>query len=106
MRLKSKFNKGFRFLLGVIDIYSQYSWVFPLKDKKGITITNAFHKIWMNQITNQKEYRYNFQGTLNPICSCGNEIETTIYYQLHCQNYLNYLDTLGQSSKYCRKHSQ
>ena len=41
----SKFNKEFRFLLCVIDIYSKYAWVIPLKDKKGITITNAFQKI-------------------------------------------------------------
>ena len=45
MQLISKFNKGFRFLLCVIDIVSKYAWVFPLKDKKGITITNAFQKI-------------------------------------------------------------
>ena len=41
MQLISKFNKGFRFLLYVIDIYSKYAWVAILKDKKGITITNA-----------------------------------------------------------------
>ena len=34
MQLISKFNKGFRFLLCVIDIYSKYGWVSPLKDKK------------------------------------------------------------------------
>ena len=45
MQLISKFNKGFRFLLCVIDIYSKYNSVIPLKDKKGITITNAFQKI-------------------------------------------------------------
>ena len=45
MQLISKSNKGFRFLLCVIDIYSKYAWVIPLKDKKGITITNAFQKI-------------------------------------------------------------
>ena len=44
MQLISKFNKGFRFLLCIIDIYSKYAWVIPLKDKKGITITNAFQK--------------------------------------------------------------
>ena len=43
MQLTSKFNKGFRFLLCVIDVYSKYRWVNPLKDKK-ITITNAFQK--------------------------------------------------------------
>ena len=42
MQLLSKFNKGFRFLLCVIDIYSKYAWVIPLNDKKGIAITNAF----------------------------------------------------------------
>ena len=44
-QLTSKFKKGFRFLLCVIDIYSKYAWVIPLKDKKGITITNGFQKI-------------------------------------------------------------
>ena len=34
MQLISKFNKGFRFLLCVIDIFSKYAWVIPLKDKK------------------------------------------------------------------------
>ena len=45
MQLISKFNKWFRFLLYVIDIYDKYTWVIPLKDKKGITIINAFQKI-------------------------------------------------------------
>ena len=45
MPLISKFNKGFRFLLCGIDIYRKFVWVIPLKDKKGITITNAFQKI-------------------------------------------------------------
>ena len=44
MQLINKFNKGFRFLLCFIDIYSKYAWVIPLKDKKRITITNAFQK--------------------------------------------------------------
>ena len=45
MQLISKFNEGFRFLLCVIDILSKYAWVAPLKDKKGVTIVNAFQKI-------------------------------------------------------------
>ena len=45
LQLISKFNKGFIFLLCVIDIFSKYAWVIPLKDKKGVTITNAFQKI-------------------------------------------------------------
>ena len=32
-------------MLSVIDIYFKYVWVIPMKDKKGLTITNAFQKI-------------------------------------------------------------
>ena len=60
MQLISKFNKGFRYLLWVINIFSKYAWVIPFKDKKGITITNAFqnfldessrklNKIWVDK---------------------------------------------------------
>ena len=45
MQLISKFNKAFRFLLYVIDIFSKYAWVAPLKDKKGASIVTAFQKI-------------------------------------------------------------
>ena len=45
MQLISKFNKGFKFLLCVIDIFIKYAWAVPLKDKKGISIVNAFQKI-------------------------------------------------------------
>ena len=36
---------GSRFSLCAIDIFSKYAWVGPLKDKKGIKITNAFQEI-------------------------------------------------------------
>ena len=45
MQLISKFNKEFQLLLCVIDVYSKYAWIVPLKDKKDITITNALQKI-------------------------------------------------------------
>ena len=45
MQLLSKFNKGFRFLLCVIVIFSKYAWVIPIKDKRGISIVNAFQKV-------------------------------------------------------------
>ena len=41
MQLLSKLNKGFRFLLCIIDVFSKYAWVIPLKVKKGISIVNA-----------------------------------------------------------------
>ena len=45
MQLLSKFNKGIKYLLCVIDLFSKYAFVVPLKDKKGISIVNAFQSI-------------------------------------------------------------
>ena len=60
MQLIIKFNKGFRFLLSVIDIYSKYAWVIPLKNKKGLQLLMLFknfldeskrkpNKIWVDK---------------------------------------------------------
>ena len=62
MQLVSKYNKGIRFMirLCVIDIFSKYAWVVPLKYKKGISIVKAFqiilkqsnrkpNKIWVDK---------------------------------------------------------
>ena len=56
MQLLSKFNKGYRFLLFVIDIFSKYAWVFPLKDKKGVSIVNAFQTVLKSLIINLIKY--------------------------------------------------
>ena len=45
MQLLSKYNKGIRFLLYVIDIFSKYAWVVALKDRKGVSIVAAFQSI-------------------------------------------------------------
>ena len=45
MQSLSRKNKGIKYLLCAIDLYSKYSFVIPLKDKKGISIVNAFNKI-------------------------------------------------------------
>ena len=45
MQLLSNFNMGIRFLFCIIHIFSKYEWVVPLKDKKGVTIVNAFQKV-------------------------------------------------------------
>ena len=44
MKLISKFNKGFRFLLCAIDIFSKYAWVVPLKDKNVLVLLMFFKK--------------------------------------------------------------
>ena len=45
MQLISTFDKGFRFLLCVIDIFSKYAWIIRLEDKKGVSIVNGFQKV-------------------------------------------------------------
>ena len=54
MQLLSKYNKGIRFLLCVIDIFSKYPWVVPLKDKKGISIVKAFQIILKQSNSRQR----------------------------------------------------
>ena len=48
MQLKSKYTKGIKFLLCAIDIFSKYTLVVALKDRKGATIVNAFQSILNN----------------------------------------------------------
>ena len=57
MQKFSKINKGYRYLLTCIDIFSKYAFVIPLKDKKGITIKNSLQKIF-------KKENLNFYGQI------------------------------------------
>ena len=45
MQSLNKKNKGIKYLLCAIDLYSKYAFVIPLKDKKGISVTHGFNKI-------------------------------------------------------------
>ena len=60
MQSLSKYNKGIKNLLCVINLFSEYEWVIPLKYKKGVGIVNVFqsildspnrnpNKIWVDQ---------------------------------------------------------
>ena len=45
MQSLSGYNKGIRYLLCAIDLFSKYAWVIPMKDKNSTSIVNAFKKI-------------------------------------------------------------
>ena len=73
MQLISKYNKGIRYLLCVLDLFSKYAFVVPLKDKKGSSIVDAFqsilnkskrkpNKIWVDQ--GSEFYNNNFKKWL------------------------------------------
>ena len=55
MKSLSKFNKGFKYLLCAIYLFSKYAWVIPIKDKKGTSLVNAFKKIILKK-ENQIKY--------------------------------------------------
>ena len=64
MQLLSRYNKGIRILLCVIDIFSKYAWVVPLKDKKGISIVKAFQSI-LKQSNSKNQIKYAWTKALN-----------------------------------------
>ena len=45
MQSLGKYNNGIKYILYVIDLFSKYAWVIPIKDKQGTSIVNAFKKI-------------------------------------------------------------
>ena len=66
--------------------------VFNRHSPKGIKLITRL-KLGLSNLGEHK-FRDSFQDTLNPICSCGDDIETTIHYLLHCPNYLDERRTL------------
>ena len=46
MQAFSKFNRGVRYLLTVIDVFSKYGWMLPFEDKTGKSVAEAFKEIF------------------------------------------------------------
>ena len=95
MHLTRKLNKGFRFLLCVIDVFSKYDWVIPLKDKKGVSTVDAFqktlddsdrkpNKIWVDK--GSQFYNSSFKKSLK-----DNDIEMYSIHNTKPPKYLLYL---------------
>ena len=52
----SKWNKGIKYLLMVIDVFSKYGWIVPLKDKKTESVSLSFDRIFKKSKQNLKSY--------------------------------------------------
>ena len=48
MQSFSRSNKGFKYILMVIDVFSKYGWAIPSKTKTGLEVMKAFH-LWKTQ---------------------------------------------------------
>ena len=57
MQLISKYNKGIRYLLCILDLFSKYALSIPLEDKKGTSIANALQTILDNS-KKKKQIKY------------------------------------------------
>ena len=43
----SRSNKGYKYLMTVIDVFSTYVWIVPLKTKTGKEDAQAFRKLYL-----------------------------------------------------------
>ena len=57
MQSLSKYNEGIKYLLCVIDLFSKYAWVIPIKDKKRTSIVNAFKKMILRKSETESKGR-------------------------------------------------
>ena len=84
MTALSKYNEGYRFLLLVIDIFSKYGWIIPLKNKQGVTVADALKKIFEERrpgklwVDKGKEFYNNNVKGLVEIYSTENEEKSSI----------------------------
>ena len=46
MQAFSRYNKGIKYLLTIIDVFSKYGWIVPLKQKNGIAVASALEKVF------------------------------------------------------------
>ncbi len=51
----SRHNKGSKYLLTIIDIFSKFGWIVPLKDKKGSSVVKAFRKVFRDSSRRPKK---------------------------------------------------
>ena len=49
MQYYSRSNKGYKYILMIIDVFSKYGWAIPLKTKTGVEVSKAFADLWKKQ---------------------------------------------------------
>ena len=75
--------------------------VFNCHHPKGLIFLTRL-RLGLSHLREHK-FNHNFQDTVNPICSCGQEIETTSHFLLHCSLYshnrINFLNNIKSIKK-------
>ena len=94
MRLIGKFNKGFRFLLSVIDIFSKYAWIVPLNYKKGVIVddvvseyNNTFHRTIKMRSVDLKDNKY-VDSKKDPKFKVRDHVRISKYKNIFAKRYM------------------
>ena len=61
--------------------------IYYCHNPKGIKLLKRL-RLGLSHLRKHK-FKHNFQDCLNPLCLCGNEIENSTHYLLHCPTYTN-----------------
>ena len=113
MQLIGKFNKGIYCLLCVTKISSKYAWVIPLKNKKGITITNTFQtildefnrkssKIWVDKSSEiyNRSMKWWLQDNTIEMYSIHKKVKSNVaerFIRLLKNNIYNYMTSISRN---------
>ena len=62
MQYYSIANKGFKYILMIIDVFSKYGWAIPIKNKSGPEIVRAFTELWDNEGQNPPKFLWTDKG--------------------------------------------
>ena len=82
MLLINKYNKGYQFLLSVINIFSKYGFVVPLKNKKRISITDTFQKVLNESNLYYRSMKLQLQDSDIEMYSTHNERKSVVVEDL------------------------
>ena len=84
MQAFSKFNRGVKYLLAVIDVFSKYGWLIPLKDKTGQSVASALETIFKERkpekmwVDKSKEFNNKHVKDLIELYSTENEEKSSV----------------------------
>ena len=84
MQAFAEYNDGIKYLLAIIDVFSKYSWIVPLKQKTGIAVANALEQVFRGRkplklwVDEGKEFYNKDVRKLITIYSTGNEEKSSV----------------------------
>ena len=76
--------------------------VFNCHNPRGLKLLTRL-RLGLSHLREHK-FKHGFQDSLNPICSCGNDIETSVHFLLHYPDYSNEISTFLNTIRNINRH--